>query len=279
MPVDLANFEPWLTRWALTADGTPFETEYTHSRLLPVRRGGQAAMLKIATVEEERRGASLMAWWGGDGAAPVMAFQDEALLLARAQGGDDLAAMSRAGDDRQALEVLCGVAAALHRPRGAATPSRLPSLERWFSSLRDAASLDPRLGDAWRISAGLLADPRDPVVLHGDVHHGNVLDFGDRGWLAIDPKGLTGERAYDYANIFRNPDAVTALAPGRLRARLDLVARLADLEPQRLLRWVAAHAGLSAAWALEDQRDAGWSLQVLNVVLPAITGTPARRRR
>jgi streptomycin 6-kinase len=279
MPLDLADFEPWLTRWALTADGAPFETDYTHSRLLPVRRGRQAAMLKIATVEEERRGAALMAWWGGDGAAPVMAFQDEALLLVRAQGEGDLAAMSRAGDDRQALEVLCGVVAALHRPRVAAAPSRLQGLERWFLSLRDAASLDSRLGDAWRIAASLLADPRDPVVLHGDIHHGNVLDFGDRGWLAIDPKALTGERAYDYANIFRNPDVETALAPGRLRARLDQIGRLADLDPPRLLRWVAAHAGLSAAWALEDRRDASWSLQVLNVVLPAITGTPARRRR
>jgi aminoglycoside/hydroxyurea antibiotic resistance kinase len=42
-------------------------------------------------------------------------------------------------------------------------------------------------------------------VLHGDLHHGNVLDFGLRGWLAIDPKGLLGERGFDFANIFTNP--------------------------------------------------------------------------
>ena len=34
----------------------------------------------------------------------------------------------------------------------------------------------------------LLAQPREVGVLHGDLHHGNVLDFGVRGWLAIDPK-------------------------------------------------------------------------------------------
>jgi streptomycin 6-kinase len=40
----------------------------------------------------------------------------------------------------------------------------------------------------------LLTTQREKVVLHGDMHHGNVLNFGSRGWLAIDPKGLIGER-------------------------------------------------------------------------------------
>jgi streptomycin 6-kinase len=40
----------------------------------------------------------------------------------------------------------------------------------------------------------LLAKPSEVVVLHGDIHRGNVLDFGPRGWLASDPKGLVGER-------------------------------------------------------------------------------------
>jgi type IV secretion system protein VirD4 len=36
----------------------------------------------------------------------------------------------------------------------------------------------------------LLAEPRDVGVLHGDLHHDNVLDFGARGWLAIDPNDI-----------------------------------------------------------------------------------------
>jgi streptomycin 6-kinase len=43
-------------------------------------------------------------------------------------------------------------------------------------------------------------------ALHGDLHHENVLDFGERRWLAIDPHGLHGERFFDFANIFTNPD-------------------------------------------------------------------------
>lgn len=66
------------------------------------------------------------------------------------------------------------------------------------------------------------------MVLHGDVHHGNVLNFGARGWLAIDPRGLVGERAFDHANLLCNPDVATAAASGSwLDRRRDADARLA----------------------------------------------------
>ena len=56
----------------------------------------------------------------------------------------------------------------------------------------------------------LLREQREIVVLHGDAHHGNVLDFGQRGWLAIDPKRVMGERCYDYVNVLCNPDLDTS---------------------------------------------------------------------
>ena len=96
----------------------------------------------------------------------------------------------------------------------------------------------------------LLASERDVVPLHGDIHHGNILDFGPRGWLAIDPKGLIGERGFDYANLFCNPEAEIAIAPGRLARQVDVVAEAAGLERRRLLKWIMAYAGLSAAWFL-----------------------------
>ena len=97
----------------------------------------------------------------------------------------------------------------------------------------------------------LLATQRDVTVLHGDIHHDNILNFGSRGWLAIDPKGLRGERGFDYANLFCNPDQ-TATLPGRLARRIELVTGAAAVEPTRLLRWILAWAGLSAAWLIDD---------------------------
>jgi streptomycin 6-kinase len=124
----------------------------------------------------------------------------------------------------------------------------------------------------------LLAEPQDVVVLHGDIHHGNVLDGAGRGWLAIDPKGLHGERAFDYANIFCNPDRATATAPGRLARRLDTVSEAAHLDRGRLLKWVVAYAGLSAAWCLEDGEDAALALTVMRLASERFISVPLRLR-
>jgi len=265
------DYAPWLQAWSLTPDGEPFETAYTQSRLLPVRQGTRACMLKLATAPEELRGGALMSWWEGRGAARVLARQGSALLLERATSEANLAELSRTGSDHQASAILCRTLAELHQRRDAAPPAGLPGLTSWFRDLASLSGADARLARGWAIAEALLATPLDETVLHGDVHHENVLDFGDRGWLAIDPKGLIGERAYDYANIFRNPDRETALAPGRLEARLQQVAAQAHLDPERLLRWAAAHAALSAAWSIASERDARWSLAVLEAALSRIT--------
>ena len=103
----------------------------------------------------------------------------------------------------------------------------------------------------------LLASPQDVVVLHGDIHHGNVLDGGPRGWLAIDPKRVFGDRGYDYANLFCNPELPLVTVPGRLQRHLPIVAEETGLHPRRILNWVLAYAGLSAAWFVEDGDDFG----------------------
>jgi streptomycin 6-kinase len=246
--VDL--FDSWLKRWALVSDGEPIITP--GSRLLPVRQGDVPAMLKIAVDTEEKFGNLLMTWWDGDGAARVYAHHGDGLLMERAMGRRSLMHMALSGQDDDASCILCAALARLHAPRGTALPPLVP-LTRWFASLRVAAV---QQGGAFSLSLAsaeaLLATPQDEVVLHGDMHHDNVLDFGARGWLAIDPKRVSGERGFDYANLICNPDLPTATDPRRFDRQLAVVAQAADLDPRRLLQWVLAFAGLSAAWFLED---------------------------
>jgi streptomycin 6-kinase len=243
-------FDRYLARWALTPDGEPILTR--GSALLPVLHHGAPAMLKVARHPEERAGAALMAWWDGVGAARVLEHAGDALLLERAVGSGSLAAMARGGRDDEASRILCAAAARLHAPRERPPPELVP-LDRWFQALEPAAAAHGGiLRQAAATARGLLAAPREVAVLHGDIHHGNVLDFGASGWLAIDPKGLVGERGFDFANLFCNPDLETAVAPGRLGRQAEVVARAAGLERRRLLQWILAYAGLSAAWSLED---------------------------
>jgi streptomycin 6-kinase len=245
-------FAEYLIRWNLIPDG---RTIVTHSSsLLPVRRHGVPAMLKVAMEAEEKRGGLVMSWWNGEGAARVLAQDGHVLLLERAMATRSLAEYSRTGRDDEATRILCVAIATLHRHASRPQPPNLVDLTLWFRDLWGAAE---QRGGILALSAAaareLLAHPKDVVVLHGDVHHDNVLDFGARGWLAIDPKGLIGERCFDYANLFCNPETDIAVTePDRFMRRLDIVADAANIERKRLLQWILAWTGLSAAWWLSD---------------------------
>ena len=259
-------FEDYLDRWRLAPDGEPITT--TTSRLLPVRRDGVPAMLKVATEPEERRGADTMTWWDGDGAAHVIAQEGDALLMERAEGATSLAKMALSGCDDEATRIMCQVAAKLHAPRLRPLPSSLVPLPNWFAALEPGAARHKGiLEQAVATARHLFAKPRDIVVLHGDIHHGNILDFGSRGWLAIDPKGLLGERAFDFVNILRNPNAQIALAPGRFSRQVTVLAEAAGLDRVRFLKWILAFTGLSAAWILGDGDTPELDLAVAELAL------------
>ncbi|MEE4210623.1 MAG: aminoglycoside phosphotransferase family protein, partial [Parvularcula sp.] len=208
------------------------------------------------------------AWWAGDGAAHVLAFDSNALLLERASGSRPLSEWSRDGNDDDTIRTLCAVAARLHAPR-CKVPPDLPALAYWFRDLEAAAvshgGLLIRSATALR---ELLSAEQEITVLHGDLHHDNVLDFGaERGWLAIDPKGLIGERGFDFATMFLNPDLAdpsrpVATDPARFRQRLRLVSELGELDRRRLLYWLLAWCGLSMVWSADDTAAAGIAVTV-----------------
>jgi len=192
------------------------------------------------------------------------------VLLERAQPAPTLAGLSAAGHDDDAIRIACGVVARLHAHRAAAPPAVTP-LHDWFYALLSHDTDDDILRRSAATAHRLLAMPSaDEVVLHGDIHHGNLLHFGDRGWLAIDPKGLRGDRAFDYANLFCNPAHDIAVDPGRFARRVMLVADAARLDRRRLVQWILAWAGLSAVWLMEDDLPPDTRLQVARLAAAAL---------
>ncbi len=256
LPVEIGAY---LEEWALLPDGALITTR--SSWVLPVRCQAGPAMLKVARVPDEQAGYRLMSWWSGQGAAKISAASSGALLMERAIGQHRLAHMARSGMDDEACRIICRTARQLHAQRPVAWPA-LHRLENWFQPLFDLSQSNSVLVPAADQARLLLADQRDIRPLHGDLHHDNVLDFGDRGWLAIDPHGLVGERGFDFANIFTNPDLADstqpiATLPERFEARLAIVVEETGIEATRILAWVVAWTGLSAAWFLGDGDHAG----------------------
>ncbi|PTA69012.1 aminoglycoside phosphotransferase family protein [Deinococcus arcticus] len=245
--------QTYLRRWALEQDGEAFSTP--SSDLCPVRWQGKKAMLKVARNEEEKRGNLLMVWLSGQGTAEVYHHGGRAVVLERIEGEHELVAMVvAAGQDDDASRILCRAAAQVHLPRP--DPPPLLPLDCWFEALFEASAQGGLFAQCWHVAQTLLGSPQDVRPLHGDLHHGNVLHSAARGWLVIDPKGLLGERTFDFANLLCNPSLAVARQPGRLARQAGVVAGAAGVNRARLLAWVAAYAGLSAAWHREDGQAA-----------------------
>lgn len=260
VPVD---FQRVLQLWQLVPEGEPIITPSSH--LLPVRWMGRAAMIKRALDIDEQGGGQVMSWWCGEGAALVFAYDGDTILMERAEGARSLMHMALNGEDDQASRIVCDTVRRLHWPRDT-TPPELLSLREWFRDLAPAATryggLFPRCLET---AEALLASEQDKAVLHGDIHHDNILDFGERGWLAIDPKRIHGERLFDYANLLCNPDLPTSRERGRFLRQLDVIVEHARVDRRRLLEWVLAFAGLSAAWFLDDGMVADSDLSVAHL--------------
>jgi streptomycin 6-kinase len=264
-------FEEHITRWQLIVDGNPIITP--GARLLPVRYNNNVAMLKVATVDEEKFGGQCMNWWEGKGAARVLAIQDNAILLERAMGNKNLVEFVNKGLDDEATRIICHAIAKLHQPSNKPLPKLTP-LPIWFRTLKLAAMHYKGLFiQSMEAADILLANPENIGVLHGDIHHHNVLYFGSRGWLAIDPKGLYGERTFDYANLFCNPDRAIANDPSIFLKRVQIVSELAQIDRKRLLQWILAWCGLSAAWMIEDGNDGGFDMGVAQLAYDELNTT------
>ncbi|AJW79725.1 aminoglycoside phosphotransferase family protein [Clavibacter michiganensis] len=264
-----AALERLLERWRLDPDGPSVRT--ASSVIAPVRRDGAPLMLKVPLVEEERRGGRLMAAWAGRGAAPVLASDaDGTVLMARADDPGILVREASAdGPDADARDdgatrILARAAARLHRvpPEPRVVAEAVP-LEVWFRELVAPERPLPRsLDRGAAVARELLAGPGPTAVLHGDIHHGNVLHFGggssdggddsDDAWRAIDPKALVGAPGFDTANVFANPTPAIALRPGRLARRARVVAEETGADLDAVLAWAEAWCALSAAWDVED---------------------------
>ena len=93
----------------------------------------------------------------------------------------------------------------------------------------------------------LLGTQDELVLCHQDLHGGNILRAEREPWLAIDPKPIVAERAYDAVALIR--DAQPTL--GELRRRLDLLAELLDLDRERIRLW-----GLVKSLAWDDPEEA-----------------------
>jgi streptomycin 6-kinase len=202
------------------------------------------AKVPPASDDSAQEGEGLAAW-GGTGAVRLLDRSPEGvLLMERAAPGTPTEhdAVVGATLARLWIEPPPGVA---WRTADALAEGWAATVEHW----RDR--LGRRVADAAAAAfrAGFGPGPRR--LLHGDGHHGNVLDGGARGWLAIDPQPLVGPPALDLApSLYNGPD-------GSVDERIAVLAAAAGVDAEAVARFAGPRCLLSAAWALDDDTPVG----------------------
>lgn len=255
MPEKLPHY---LNTWNLSQP-KPLATTPT-SHVYTVQHEGETAVLKILTpigIEDEASGIVALRHYNGNGAVLVFAEDGEALLMEYVPG-DDLLPMVQRGDDEESTRIIAGVLNQLHSHAPDTMPAGLWTLERRFRSLfrhADSGTAEPVYVQAAQLVRELLDDPQQVCVLHGDMHHQNVRHQEGRGWLAIDPKGVYGEKTFDACNTLCNPPFMPELVhnEARLLRNAHLLADTMGVDVQRLLRYTFAYACLSNVWSMEHE--------------------------
>ncbi|WP_456844865.1 aminoglycoside phosphotransferase family protein [Cellulomonas sp. P5_C6] len=254
-------------RWALTV-GEPFTSGAASWCAPALRADGSPAVLKVSFPHDEARDeAAALRAWHGHGAPELLGADadDWALLLERVVPGTPLAVAP--GSPAGRLTVACGVLRSLWASDADLTvPEMRDVCGAWAGMLEQRAArhdADPGLVGA---AAGLLRTLPGPggVLVHGDLNPGNLLHGGGDRWLAIDPKPMRGDPAYDLWPLLEQVDDPFAHAdPVRvLRERVRLVE--GELAVDRVAAWGLARCTESALWiwdVLGDEDAARRSLE------------------
>jgi streptomycin 6-kinase len=249
--------------WRISVD----EVVHTATSVLVFgHRHHEPVVLKVVKrIDGEWLAGQVLDAFAGRGVVRVVERGQGAMLLERLVPGRPLA--HEEADDDEATFILADV---IRRMSPGAPPSTTPTVDSWeeaFHRYRANGTIDipnSLLEAAHRTSVDLCESQAATRLLHGDLHHGNVLLDSQRGWLAIDPKGVVGELAFEVGAALRNPceHSWFYAEPATIRKRVAHFAAVLGLDTRRMLAWAFAQAILAAIWELEDegvlQAGRGW---------------------
>ncbi|MEP3300240.1 MAG: aminoglycoside phosphotransferase family protein [Pseudoruegeria sp.] len=195
------------------------------------------------------------------------------MVLMKWLPGPGLGDVSREGQDGMATRTLAHVAAQL-LSKPVTRPDFAPDLAQWVAPIFDCQRPDwmtekqqKRVGDMQVLCREMLKSCTTPRLLHGDLHHDNIR-YDGHNWVAIDPKGVWGDPAYETANAFRNPKGFEGLNQSdRIEHMVACFSEALQIPAERIRAWAAIKCILSSVWAQWDQDIGQTNFTVLEAIL------------
>ena len=239
-----------MEQWQLSI-GDAFPDASASLTLRTTRADGEPVVLKLQYPHREaEHEAEALAHWDGNGAVRLLAHDPDrhALLLELCEPGTPLFGL----DQDAALEVLVELLPRLWQPSDRAFISLADEAAHWAATLPDLWARAGRpferdlLAAALETTDELTATQGEQVLLHQDLHTGNVLSAAREPWLVIDPKPLLGEREFGLAPIVRG--AELGHSREHVLHRLDRLSRELGLDRRRACGWTFVQ---TLAWSID----------------------------
>jgi streptomycin 6-kinase len=250
--------ENYLQKWELTSEGPVENLSYNYVvKVTDIK--GMPLILKLGVPNFDTRNEMVtLQVYNGEGCAKLLKSDPEngVMLLERLVPGRMLSAES---DEMVVLENFIKVWKAIRRPVPDGTST--PSLKHWFEGLtryRNAGegpiSLE-HVQIAEEFFQQVMETSEGPQLLHGDLHHENILNSEEKGWMAIDPKGVAGDPYFDVISFLINQLESKPDPKSTLKLRVDTISEQLGLDRGRLLKAAIALGTLYACWGVEDLAD------------------------
>ncbi|MGO4268491.1 aminoglycoside phosphotransferase family protein [Paenibacillus sp. TAF58] len=239
----------------------PFSNLSYNFVLRATRSDGRQVVLKSSFMKEElSREVSVLRAYEGRGAVHVLDADEEwgVALLEEAEPGIPLSTIE---NDALATDIFCEVFRRLHLspPTDSLYPSmkqHFLAIERYrerFKDMKDDMPLPPSwLENAEECLEYLIATTNENLLLHGDLHHDNILRQGEEKWAVIDPKGIIGDIHFDTIQYLLNYEDRGGDCEQVLRDRIANMTDRLGLDSRRIAMWGVARGVLEACWTIED---------------------------
>jgi streptomycin 6-kinase len=250
-----------LNKWKLTLH-EPFHLTYNYVAPVQLQDGSDGVLKVMLTGEKMQREFDALNAFNGDGAVIILKFDSEldALLLERAIPGISLKEVK---NDEEATRQLIKIMNLMKKQ----VPEkhifydmneRMDNFKKHLDRFEGTSGpIDQELFDkAYETFKQLAASQGEEVVLHGDLHHGNVVSAQRASYLAIDPKGMIGEPEYECGALLRNQLPKDRIEMKKiLERRIDQIAEEMGYDKERIRLWGFSQAVLSMIWLLEDHGE------------------------
>ena len=254
--------------WSITRLGPPFEGGCV-AYVAPAFRACEGpAVLKVSLPDREtEHEADALALWNGNGAVRLLASDPGrgAMLLERLDPGTTLAAHP---DREEAIAIACSLLRRLQVPAPARHPFHsVSALAAEYAATFPARYLnagrpfdDRLLQSTLHLCRQFSLDTSASTLANADFHLGNVVAAQREPWLAIDPKPLVGDPAFDAAHLIRSLLS-DPIHPPEFDCLLSAVACGLNLPPQRIAQWMLVRSVENALWAISTgDTDVHWDV-------------------